>query len=190
MSVPPRAVQLNEANAFLKEHPEVQFVVDDQDGAVPVLYVKVRAELGIGFRFGRFPVGAVHVVVHEPDFFRFSVKTFQVEYAVVGDKGFETFFVVAGEPVNGISAETRADSAQTGGIHVRFFRRVVRRVQQILHGAAAPVATDSIVPVLPGARHPPAAGRYDDVAGGGHQLHIPAIGKKLAEGRLRASLAV
>ena len=26
MSVPPRAVQLNEANAFLKEHPEVQFV--------------------------------------------------------------------------------------------------------------------------------------------------------------------
>ena len=26
MSVPPRAVQLNEANDFLKKHPEVQFV--------------------------------------------------------------------------------------------------------------------------------------------------------------------
>ena len=26
MSVPPRAVQLNEANAFLKEHPEVLYV--------------------------------------------------------------------------------------------------------------------------------------------------------------------
>ena len=26
MSVPPRAVQLNEANAFLKDHPEVLYV--------------------------------------------------------------------------------------------------------------------------------------------------------------------
>ncbi|HWV07999.1 MULTISPECIES: glutamine synthetase family protein [unclassified Pseudomonas] len=37
MSVPPRAVQLNEANAFLKEHPEVQFVdllIADMNGVV------------------------------------------------------------------------------------------------------------------------------------------------------------
>ena len=37
MSVPPRAVQLNEANAFLKEHPEVQFVdllIADMTGVV------------------------------------------------------------------------------------------------------------------------------------------------------------
>lgn len=37
MSVPPRAVQLNEANAFLKEHPEVLFVdllIADMNGVV------------------------------------------------------------------------------------------------------------------------------------------------------------
>jgi len=37
MSVPPRAVQLNEANAFLKEHPEIQFVdllIADMNGVV------------------------------------------------------------------------------------------------------------------------------------------------------------
>ncbi len=37
MSVPPRAVQLNEANAFLKEHPEVLYVdllIADMNGVV------------------------------------------------------------------------------------------------------------------------------------------------------------
>ena len=37
MSVPPRAVQLQEANEFLKEHPEVQFVdllIADMNGVV------------------------------------------------------------------------------------------------------------------------------------------------------------
>lgn len=37
MSVPPRAVQLNEANAFLKDHPEVLYVdllIADMNGVV------------------------------------------------------------------------------------------------------------------------------------------------------------
>ena len=37
MSVPPHAVQLNEANDFLKKHPEVQFVdllIADMNGVV------------------------------------------------------------------------------------------------------------------------------------------------------------
>lgn len=37
MQPPPRAVQLNEANAFLKEHPEVQYVdllIADMNGVV------------------------------------------------------------------------------------------------------------------------------------------------------------
>jgi len=33
MSVPPRAVQLNEANAFLKEHPEVWQAWVSEDAA-------------------------------------------------------------------------------------------------------------------------------------------------------------
>ena len=37
MSVPPRAIQLNEANAFLKKHPEVLYVdllIADMNGVV------------------------------------------------------------------------------------------------------------------------------------------------------------
>src|SRR6185503_10398533 len=114
------------------------------------------------------PVGAAVIPVGEPYFLGAAVHTAEIENAVVGDKGFKAFLVHAGQHVHTVAAVAGAHAADAGFIHIGFFGHIVGSAQVILHGQAAMVLADLLVPGCTMAGHAAAVGQDNDIALAGH----------------------
>src|SRR5689334_4870216 len=98
--------------------------------------------------------------------------------------------MVTFKPVRGVAAEACADTAQIIFIYKWFLCHAVNGTEKIVHTLPAPVAADFIIPLLSERRKAAAVRSYDDISVSSHQLEVPSVGKKLADGALRAALAV
>ena len=86
------------------------------------------------------------------------------EHAAVRHEAAETSLVIPGEPERRITAGAGADRGDMFRVDVRLFEHHIRACENILHGHAAPVLADGVVPVLPEAGESAAVGGDDDVA--------------------------
>ena len=100
----------------------------------------------------------------------------------LGDKCFESFLMVSGQPENRESSKTGTDSSQALLVDKGFPFHHINSHQQILHGLAAVVFAYLIGPFLTHGKYAPPVGGNHNITVGGHLTEIPAVAPKLAQG--------
>ena len=171
---------------------EVALAVYAEDGGVPTVDKEVGrlGEDALHLSVGRaVPGSRAHVPVGEPHLFGFDVLLLGVVNAVVGDEALEALVVVAGQPVDAVTAEAGAHGTHAVAVGVGLAGQVVDGAEVVEHALAGVVARYLLKPLHAKTGQTAAVGGNDDVVVGGHYLEVPAITPELADGRLRAALA-
>ena len=107
----------------------------------------------------------------------------------MSNEGLETLVVVAGKPVNAISAETCTHGTKALGINPRLLGYVVDGRKVVLHALTGVVAADLLQPLHAETGKATAVGSDDNISLRGHYLEVPAETPELANGRLRTAFA-
>ena len=105
------------------------------------------------------------------------------------NKGFETFVVMTGQPINGETSEARTDATQTILIDKRLFRHLVDSSKIVFHALATIVTADLFIPFHTETGKAAAVRSHHDIVVSGHNLHIPTIRPELAYRTLRTTFA-
>ena len=174
------------------EDAVVVLAVGNHDGSGPAVDEAVGGvgEGALSCGVVLLPEGSAHVPVGKPHFFGFEILGLHVEDAGVGEKGCEAAFVVAGEPVDGEAAVACAGGAYAGVVDVGLGLEVVDSGEVVLHVLAGIILGNLRVPLCAEAGKAATVGGDDYVAVGAHKGEVPAIAPELADGLLRAALAV
>ena len=130
-----------------------------------------------------------HIPVGEPEFLGFHVLLLGIEDTVVSNEGLEALVVVAGKPVNAISAEACTHGTKALGINPRLLGYVVDGRKVVLHALAGVVAADLLQPLHAETGKATAVGSDDNISLRGHHLEVPTETPELANGRLRTAFA-
>ena len=176
--MPRRCKRREEGEALGHVEAVVELAVDDQRGRLEVLDVAGGGPFGVRFRVG--PGRALELPLGEPEFLRRAVGRDGVEEAVVRDEAFEAVRV-AENPVHHEAAVARAERGLAVLVDEGVgFLRVVEARHEVAVGLAAPVAADLVGERLAVAGRAVGVDHDDDVAVGGEEFGVPAVGPTVA----------
>ena len=152
------------------KNAEVIFSVSDEYGGVPLVYEFMRRcserTLCRGILF--IPRSSAHIPVGKPHFFGFYILLFEVIDTCVGDKCFESFLVMSGQPIDRESSVAGANCAHVVAVDERFFFHFIGRTEIVFHVLATVVSADLFEPFLTESIETPTVGCDNDVSVGSH----------------------